>query len=114
MDSHPDRVEILEQVLALARQQGDGVARGDLKTVAALQERRGSLPVRLPSAAEGNEQERRLADEIRDVDRRILCLLALKRDAIREEIHTVVTLKKMLCPRRESSDPVPGRFACRA
>jgi len=113
MTSRPERVRTLERILALARRQCDGMARGDVEDVARLQELRNELAPP-PPAREGTEEEKGLAGRILALDRRTLCLLSLRKDAVQEEIRNVANLKKMLTTRRDQADPAPSRFTFRA
>ena len=109
------KIETLEQIIGIARQQRRLVIYEDVTPVFDLQQKRealleGILPADLD--LEG-EYEKGLAHQIIKLDREIIALLAARLDDTKNKIQELSHFKKMLQSRRKSTPEPSNKLSCR-
>ena|GEM_PF-2654936 len=88
--------ERLAEILEIAREQRESLARGDLDAVQKLQARRQDLMEGIQSLDKRDREAHATLSKILRLDREVRCLLSLEVHDIKDQIRTVGSLRKLL------------------
>ncbi len=107
-----NRTQRLREILNIARQQREMLARADFEVINDLQEKRQELQSGIQSLDECGRVENDLVSQIRDLDRETHLLLLSKLADSQEELQKIGTLRRMLHSYRPSSNRPANRLSC--